>query len=439
MREAFALGSVFCAVAARHPSLRCLVKLTVMFAGVLTVVCSCAAPDATSPNAIGAKADTAPTRLDLGTLGGLSSYAADISDGDVVVGSSQTSSGATHAFKWSVGEGMTDLGTLSGDDESQAVAILDDGSGKDGEILGFSGSADHLTPVIWTASGGSRALPIPLLPAATLGRPTGFNAAGQVIGWDLAGLQHAWVWSAVAGKHDLTSSAPGESSDGAATAISPSGTVLLTTRMNSCHAVDECWRTLLWSEATGFFAIGTPTDDPDVAITGLAMNTRGTIVGWIGRTHGGSAAYRWDPGSGFRELPHHSASSFAAGYATAVNRSGTVVGADREPSAGSYVATAWPAGGGIVRLSPDDPNPSIAVAINSSGSVAGWAALSEHVNHAVVWSAQHGASPTLALVPRSASHSVASVRTSSCLAQIRSLITRERLIRCALTAEGEPR
>src|SRR6476620_5226338 len=55
---------------------------------------------------------TAP--VDLGTLpGGLVSWARAINDAGQVVGASQVSSGAGHAFLWEKGA-MTDLGTLGG-------------------------------------------------------------------------------------------------------------------------------------------------------------------------------------------------------------------------------------------------------------------------------------------------------------------------------------
>jgi probable HAF family extracellular repeat protein len=51
--------------------------------------------------------------IDLGTLGGANSSAFDINDSGQVVGSSDTSSGQSHAFFYS-GEKMIDLGTLGG-------------------------------------------------------------------------------------------------------------------------------------------------------------------------------------------------------------------------------------------------------------------------------------------------------------------------------------
>ena len=54
------------------------------------------------------------TKVDLRTLGGTHSAAADVNDHTIIVGYSATSSGAHHAFYWQAGV-MTDLGTLGGE------------------------------------------------------------------------------------------------------------------------------------------------------------------------------------------------------------------------------------------------------------------------------------------------------------------------------------
>src|SRR6185369_7866059 len=69
--------------------------------------------------------------LDLGTLGGSSSYVSAINDRGQVVGYSETSSGETHAFLWKKGT-MTDLGTLGGG-ASEAADI-----NKFGQVVGWS-------------------------------------------------------------------------------------------------------------------------------------------------------------------------------------------------------------------------------------------------------------------------------------------------------------
>jgi probable HAF family extracellular repeat protein len=396
---------------------------------LVVVACSCSSFDAPTESTAQLHSSSALARVDLGTLGGPSSIAADVNNADIVVGSSLTSTGAKHAFRWSATTGMIDLGTLPGDDESEAVAIIDGPTFGDGQILGFSGGNGRAIPVVWSETGAPRALEIPLLPGAAFGMPTSFNAKGQVIGWDLDVLQHAWVWSTASGKYDLTANAPEGNDESTPSAITPSGTVLLTSRVNLCHRVSECWRTYLWSDRSGYQPLGTPDNDVDVAVAGLGINDNGTVVGSLTSVQPGASPYRWDPGVGFTLLPHYG--SFADGYAVAVNSIGTVIGAEREPNDGVYVATAWPAGGGIVRLSPDDHNPSVAVAINASGTIAGWAAISETANHAVIWTSRAStiASPTVAAASARFSQSSTAAR---CLAEIGPLLRRQALTKCVM-------
>ena len=404
------------------------VQLRSFTIGIGVLVCACTAPDEPLPIVGGRTSTTVLARVDLGTLGGASSVTADINNQGIVVGSSQTASGATHAFRWTAAGGMIDLGTLAGDVESQAVAILDGTTPDDGQILGFSGTDGDWTPVVWSSSGESHALPIPLLPNATFGRPTAFNALGQVVGWDLSSLQHAWVWSATGGKHDLTAGAPGGSPEGAATAIMPSGTVLLTTRAQTCHVTFECWRTYQWTASSGYAALGIPDDDPEVAVTGLGASENGTIVGWFSRTSTGTTAYRWDENGGFTFLPHYPAPGFRAGYAAAVNASGIVVGAETDPSTGRYVATLWSSSSDIVRLSPDNANSGVALAINTSGNVVGWEAVSESATHAVLWTAHPELiAPNARRITPAAG---ASPTISPCLAAMQAAISRAELSSC---------
>ena len=400
--------------------------------GTIVLLCSCTALDAPldPPGDTGASFSAA--RIDLGTLGGRWSIAADINSTEVVVGSAETASGATHAFRWSASEGMIDLGLLPGDSESEAVAVLDNN-----EILGFSGSNNRWTPVVWSALGEKRSLPIPLLPGATFGRPTAFNALGKVVGWDVSATEHAWIWSDAAGKLDLTASVPGGSLEGAASAITSSGSVLLTTRTTGCEATVECWRTYLWSTAAGYRSLGTPDGSADVAVTGLGTNDNGTVVGWFARGEIGTTAYRWDVSTGFTLLPHYGSGAYRAGYAMAVSGSGVVVGAEREPISGTYVATVWPTASTIVRLSPEDPNPSVAVAINGHGTIAGWAAISDGANHAMIW--KQGSTAVAARSPAAIPlHASVATASSACVANVIALITKQRLTACAIkSARGD--
>lgn len=61
--------------------------------------------------------------MTLGTLGGDSGLALDINDSTEVVGRSETAGGVTHAFYWSNGSGIVDLGPFSDSTTSGARAI----------------------------------------------------------------------------------------------------------------------------------------------------------------------------------------------------------------------------------------------------------------------------------------------------------------------------
>src|SRR5881628_3779106 len=89
--------------------------------------------------------------IDLGTLGGTSTYPAAVNARGQVVGESSTASDiASHAFLWTSSSGMIDLGTLGGN-YSSATAVSSRGrvvgasfTSGDAEAHGFS----------WTQSGG---------------------------------------------------------------------------------------------------------------------------------------------------------------------------------------------------------------------------------------------------------------------------------------------
>ena len=408
---------------------------------IALLICSCSATDAAvgvgraserNP-AGGAMTSASVARVDLGTLGGASSYAADVNSGNTVVGWSETSAGATHAFRWSAAQGMFDLGTLSGDAMSRAVAVLDGG-----QILGVSGNADRWTPVMWSASASISALPIPLIPNSTIALPTGFNSRGDVVGSDAGGFQHGWVWSETRGKYDLSANVQGGSNEGSASAVTSSGLVVLTTRANTCSRRAECWRTYLWSQTTGYRAVGTPGGDAEANVTGLALSETGTVAGWLSSGEGrGTFAYRWAASTRFTLLSNYSTGSSGYGYATAVSSNGTVVGAAFEPASGSIVASTWLANGSIAKLSPDDPNPSVAVAVNSSGTIAGWAAVSSGVNRAVIWRPSSQPSRAFLRAPTSVTAVRASTASAPCLANARSISSRQALFACVINADRQ--
>jgi hypothetical protein len=92
-----------------------------------------------------------------------------------------------------------------------------------------------------------------------------------------------------------------------------------------------------------------------------------------------------------------------------------------------------------VRLTPTDPNPSVAVALNKTGTIAGWGAISNGVNHAMVWSPVAGSSNSQAAlnmsVPSSARQSRTVTASTSCLTGVASIASRQKLFACVLSAD----
>jgi hypothetical protein len=80
------------------------------------------------------------------------------------------------------------------------------------------------------------------------------------------------------------------------------------------------------------------------------------------------------------------------------------------------------------------------VAVSNLGTIAGWAAISSGVNHAVIWKPSSQASPT-ALAPafgvQTSTSATARVSTASapCLADPRSIISRQALFACVVKAD----
>ena len=170
-------------------------------------------------------------------------------------------------------------------------------------------------------------------------------------------------------------------------------------------------------------------------MTGLALNESGTVAGWV--TSGamdGAKPYRWDAVTGFTLLANYSPAGSGYGYAAAVNASGTVVGAAFQPASGSVVASTWLTNGTIAKLSPDDPNPSVAVAINNPGTIAGWATISNGVNHAVIWQPSSQSSPVVMRPPTTVTARL-STASAPCLSDPRSITSRQAIFACVIKAD----
>jgi probable HAF family extracellular repeat protein len=169
--------------------------------------------------------------------GAVNSVARDINAGNTVVGVSSIATGQ-HAFRWTAGGGMVDLGDLAGGmDWSMAYAVNDQG---------------------WAVGSGVK--------------DDGHNGAG---------LQHAVLWSPDGRITDLG-------------VLSKSYDTSTALDINALGQVvgTSSGRPFLWTASTGMLDVNSLVDDAGFTITDVwAINDQGQIAGWGLNAAGGRQAF----------------------------------------------------------------------------------------------------------------------------------------------------
>ena len=100
------------------------------------------------------------------------------------------------AFLWTPSSGMRDLGTLPGDQESEALNINDAG-----EAVGWSSAPNRIRAVLWSVAGIQD---LGALGAGQYNKARAINAHGEVVGY--SGDVHAsraFLWTRGSGMQDL--------------------------------------------------------------------------------------------------------------------------------------------------------------------------------------------------------------------------------------------
>jgi probable HAF family extracellular repeat protein len=396
------------------------------------------APAQTNTDAAVAAARQDGARLDLGTLGGTSSAATDINNQGVVVGGAQTATGAMHAFQWTPGRGMVDLGTLPGDAGSFASAI-----NARGDILGVSSKADGASTIVLWTNGQIHPLARTPLGDSKVHSPSNLNNQGPVVGTDAIATdfsERAWLWDPQQGTIDIGAQLPVPFDNGAS-AVNGRGLVVGT-------QVSTVSRAFLWSLQAGPQVLGVPGDNPErTPVHGIGLNDAGHVVGTTAVGLGTYSEipknpYLWTPGSGFQlMLPTRSATD-CCHFAEAINDQGTVVGASSvETPEFAVTAVAWPTPDRIVALNGADASPSVALAINAADVAVGSATTdaANGISHATLWrvrdisastpavTARLGTSPKSPRVTASASGRPS---LAACLSDSKALRSRPSLVGC---------
>jgi probable HAF family extracellular repeat protein len=304
---------------------------------------------------------------DLGTLGGLSSWAGGVNSAGEVVGWAHLASGEQRPFRWTAAEGMRDLGTFGGT-RHEAVAINDagvvvgTGSSPTASFLAFRWtSAEGLAPLDQTLGASTEAFAVNALgdvggrasPAGTGPYPAAVWTAGGV----LEGLTDSWA--RVLGLNDV----------GQAVGFShPTGPT----------------RAVLWTRAAG----GWTMEELPVGEDSQAhdINNAGQVVGFYRTTDGRLAGFVWTREAGVDSLP---ALPGGAGGTTAhaINDAGQVVGWS-DHRTGGQSAVVWTRGTDArwhpLALPQLGQGNSEARAISADGKIVGWEN-QDQGSHAVLW------------------------------------------------------
>ena len=258
-----------------------------------------------------ATASTQYTVIDLGTLGGAGSTAAGVNESGDVAGTSNTSWGEPHGFRWRDGV-MTGIHSMGGWG-AEAFDVSDDGwvvgsaATSAGQWVGMYWFGADPHPVGTLGGGSSQAFAISGA-HVIVGRSTDADAVSQAFRWE---------GGAIVGLGGLVDGAPSEAWD-----VNDAGVIVgeATGAGGSVHAVR-------WSDGT-IEDLGTPSPNFG-ASWARGINEAGTIVGGTQVANGGSLhPFLHAGGSG-------DVVTEVLGYADAVNASGQVVGTYFTP-AGEY-------------------------------------------------------------------------------------------------------
>ena len=317
------------------------------------------------------------TFVDLGTLGGTTSFARAVNNLGQVTGNAQLPASEPAprliAFSWSPPTGpLVNLGVLPGSNNfSRGYAINDSGV--------IVGESDNNVPQAfrWDPVGGMTGL-VRLAGDNFFGVAHGINNAGVIVGISSNGIaSRPTQWSATGVPEDLGSIDGVATSFGRAWSINEAGAVV----GFSADGIFTAPKATFWPTGAGGPVVNLGSLQPDSRSEAYAVNAGNTIVGYANNGMTGSGtpirrAVRWEIVGGVPQIEDLGSLGYTFAEAFDIDDAGTIVGSATNILGLSQLA--WIHRNGVMEdlnaVSPPPPGWTLtaAMSINARGDIAGF-------------------------------------------------------------------
>ena len=274
------------------------------------------------------------TFTNLGFLPGDTSSTANAvsADGTVVVGSSMSSAGVAHAFRWNAQQKIVGLGSLPGGSHTTAVAVSADGL----VVVGFgeSSSAPPSSSAVFRWTSGNGIARVDGVPGSYLCTASGVTGDGTAhVGTCLTINNEAFHWTHSTGSVGLGRFGGGGDQTSSALAVSSDGRVVVGAGHPTLTGA------VLWVVGGGSTVLGRLPGDAS-AVASAVSRDGAVIVGSSTDDSQRSRAFRWTQQMGMMALPDASSGMF--GMAFGVSGDGQIVVGSTTSAAGE-AAVIWDA------------------------------------------------------------------------------------------------
>jgi len=287
-------------------------------------------------------------------------------------GAVSSAQAGTHAFFWDSTTGMTDIGTLGGDN-SYALGINDSGV-----VAGYSYLSDNVTThaFLWTAAGGMVDISTGLKPG-TSSQANFVNARGDVAGTSLVGTRPQVPAARIGHRWSLLPSFRGDNRN-----YGYCINKLEQVTGQQYGDPDLYVHAFLWDLRSGTKIVLQSYPAGGVNTVGNAINDRSHVTGTgDDPAVGGYVALLWTSTTAAPILIGQLGTDlYTAGEG--INKNDEVVGLNSPTLAGFY----WNQTTGMVPLQSLGGTGSAAFDINDAGMISGYGGFANGIVHAVRWS-----------------------------------------------------